>query len=124
VCLEVSWILAVRCHCCRPPAINAVLATHSLRVVPRHVTCRSFDTASKGQPDRNFTIYSDERSSLRYDFRVGREYIVFSRGNDSPEIAGLPRTAQVYLCSGTAELSSADGKRRLSEVRERLRPKG
>ena len=79
----------------------------------------------KGQPDRNFTIYSDERSSVRYDFRVGRGYIVFSRGNDSLKIAGLPATAHVaYLCSGTAELSSAEGKRRLSEVRERLKPKG
>jgi hypothetical protein len=79
----------------------------------------------KGQPDRNFTMYSNKRSSVRYDFRVGREYIVFSRGNDSLEIAGLPRTAQVaYLCSGTTELRSAEGKRRLSEVRERLKPKG
>ena len=79
----------------------------------------------KGQPDRNFTIYSNERSSVRYDFRVGREYIVFSRSNDSLKIAALPRTAQVaYLCSGTAELQSAAGKRRLSEVRDRLKPKG
>jgi hypothetical protein len=30
----------------RQIAKYAVLATHSLRVVPRHVTCRSFDTAS------------------------------------------------------------------------------
>jgi hypothetical protein len=31
----------------RQIAKYGVLATHSLRVVPRHVTCRSFDTASK-----------------------------------------------------------------------------
>jgi len=109
---------------------TAILTGHVTRIEVTEVTGVLRVTVNvretlKGQPDRNFTIYSDERSSVRYDFRVGREYIVFSRGNDSLDIAGLPRTAQVaYLCSGTAELRSAEGTRRLSEVRERLKPKG
>jgi len=79
----------------------------------------------KGEHNSTFTIYSYTRSTVSYEFRIGREYIVFARGNDSPTVAELPRTGQIaYLCGGTAELHSADGKRRLSEVRERLKPKG
>jgi hypothetical protein len=79
----------------------------------------------KGKSDRDFTIYSDSRSTVSFDFQVGREYLVFARDNDLLEVGDLPRSARIaYLCSGTAELGSADGKRRLVQVRERLQPKG
>jgi hypothetical protein len=64
----------------------------------------------KGQPDRNFTIDSHPYggSCLGYDFRVGREYVIFAMANDAKtgpfQMAGAPRTGHlVYLCSGTAE---------------------
>ena len=79
----------------------------------------------KGKHNSTFTIYSNTRSTISYEFQIGREYILFARDNDSLKIAELPRTAQIaYSCSGTAETGSADGSRRLAQVRERLKPKG
>jgi hypothetical protein len=87
----------------------------------------------KGQADRNFTIYTHPPggSCVGYDFRVGREYVVFAQAN-GPTVGPLhiaeapPNSYIVPLCGGTADLQNpiSDGNRRLYEARQRLKPKG
>jgi hypothetical protein len=85
----------------------------------------------KGQANSNFTIYNlaDTASCRGYDFRVGREYVVFAMVNDkkSFQIPAAPRTGHlVSLCGGTAELNDplGRGRRRLYEVKQRLKSRG
>ena len=84
----------------------------------------------KGQADRNFTIYSHPYggSCVGYDFRVGREYVVFAQANTRPfHIAGAPSDSHIVpLCGGTADLENptGDGNRRLYEARQQLKSKG
>jgi hypothetical protein len=84
----------------------------------------------KGRADRTFTIYSHPYggSCVGYDFRVGREYVVFARANTGPfRIDGAPQDSHIVpLCGGTADLQNpvGDGNRRLYETRQQLKSKG
>jgi hypothetical protein len=85
----------------------------------------------KGHADRIFAIYSRPFGGpcLGFDFKVGREYVVFALTNASPHgsfhMPEAPATGQVvHLCGGTADLQNplGPGNRRLQEVRRRLKP--
>jgi hypothetical protein len=132
---------AVACDCGVPPigiaiAQADVILTGSVtrievtEVTGVHRIAVDVRERFKGQPGHNFTIYSHPFgvSCLGYDFRVGREYVVFAMVNNNKselfQIPGAPRTGHlVYLCSGTADLANAVGNRRLLEVRQSLKPK-
>jgi hypothetical protein len=89
----------------------------------------------KGGATTTLTIYSHPfgASCLGYDFRVGREYVIFAtlnngmingRKSDVFQMRDAPPTAYiVYLCSGTADLGRADGHERLAALRQGLKVK-
>jgi hypothetical protein len=81
------------------------------------------------------TIYTHPfgGSGLGYDFRVGREYVIFARINNGMldgrnsevfQMRDVPSTDYtVYLCGGTADVASADGKQPITALRQRLKLK-
>ena len=89
----------------------------------------------KGASTTTLTIYTHPFgfSCLGYDFRVGREYVVFARINngmingnrsDLLQMRDVPSTVYVvYLCGGTADVGRADGYQRLAALRQRLKLK-
>ena len=89
----------------------------------------------KGTTTTTVTIYTHPfgASCLEYDFRAGREYVVFARINNGMlngrksnvlQMRDVPATAYVvYLCGGTADVARGDGHERLAAVRQRLKLK-
>jgi hypothetical protein len=89
----------------------------------------------RGAPSTTLTIYTHPfgASCLGYDFKVGREYVIFAILNngiingmksDVLHMRDAPSTAYiVYLCSGTADTSRPDGHERLAALRQWLTSK-